>query len=206
MNQNNYTAILLKATDYRDDDKLVKLFTLEGGIITALLRGVKKSKAKLKFAAQPFAFCQYEVITKNGFNSVINASPIEDMFLISQDPDKFIFGSIMLELSDCAVGNIGSAAIFIYLLKMLKMIIYEDIPPNIVCVHYILKLLEISGYHQNYENSLEQVSIFKALFDIENLKSMAAEFSEENVFRALKRQIKIFEDKFSVKIKSATLI
>ena len=52
-------AVVLQTLDYKDDDKLLTLFSPSLGKITAGIRGVKKPKARLAFAAQPFAFCEY---------------------------------------------------------------------------------------------------------------------------------------------------
>ena len=47
-------AIVLQTLDYKDNDKLLTLFSPTLGKITAGIRGVKKPKARLAFAAQPF--------------------------------------------------------------------------------------------------------------------------------------------------------
>jgi len=52
-------GIVLKASDYKDDDKLLRLYTLEQGKIGAVMRGVKKAKARLKIASQIFCFGEY---------------------------------------------------------------------------------------------------------------------------------------------------
>ena len=59
-------GIVLRATDYKENDKLLTLFTPSLGKITAGIRGVKKAKAKLNFAAQPFAFCEYILAERGG--------------------------------------------------------------------------------------------------------------------------------------------
>ena len=41
-------GIVVKSSDYKDNDKLVTLVTFELGKITCLARGVKKPNAKLK--------------------------------------------------------------------------------------------------------------------------------------------------------------
>ena len=51
-------AVVLKAIDYKDNDKLLTLFSPSLGKITAGIKGVKKPKAKLAFAAQPFCFAE----------------------------------------------------------------------------------------------------------------------------------------------------
>ena len=73
------TAILIKATDVRESDKTVRLFSAEEGRVTATMRGVRKPAAKMKYAAQPFALCVYEVSEKNGKKIVTGATPVEDL-------------------------------------------------------------------------------------------------------------------------------
>ena len=58
-------ALMLKAADYNENDKILTLLTAERGRITAGIKGVKKAGAKLKFAAQPFCFAEY-VLSRRG--------------------------------------------------------------------------------------------------------------------------------------------
>ena len=57
-------ALVLRASDYGENDKIVTLFSLQYGKISAALKGVKKAGAKLKFAAQPFCFAEYVLAKK----------------------------------------------------------------------------------------------------------------------------------------------
>ena len=59
-------AIVLQSIDYKDNDKLLTLFSPTLGRITAGAKGVKKQKAKLSFAAQPFCFAEYVLAEKGG--------------------------------------------------------------------------------------------------------------------------------------------
>ena len=49
-------ALVLRTVDYGENDKMVTLFAADRGKIGVCMKGVKKANAKLKFAAQPFAF------------------------------------------------------------------------------------------------------------------------------------------------------
>jgi len=73
-------AIVLQAIDYKDDDKLLTLFSPTLGKITAGIRGVKKPKAKLAFSAQPFCFAEYILAEKGGRYTVTNAYLHESFF------------------------------------------------------------------------------------------------------------------------------
>ena len=58
-------ALMLRAADYNENDKILTLLTAENGKITAGAKGVKKAGARLKFAAQPFCFAEY-ILSKKG--------------------------------------------------------------------------------------------------------------------------------------------
>jgi DNA repair protein RecO (recombination protein O) len=90
-------AITLKAVDYGESDKILTLFSLEKGVISAILKGVKKDKAKLKYVAEPFCFCELVISEKAGRHSVINASCHKSYFNISQNLNSYFSTCVMSE-------------------------------------------------------------------------------------------------------------
>ena len=67
MNEVKVTGIVLKAIDYREKDKLITIYSVELGLITAVLKGVNSAKAKLKFASLPFCLAEFVLAQRNGF-------------------------------------------------------------------------------------------------------------------------------------------
>ena len=63
---------MLSNCDYKEKDKLVEIFSVELGKITAILKGCKAPTAKLKFAFQPFCFAEFSVIRAGKFYQVID--------------------------------------------------------------------------------------------------------------------------------------
>lgn len=55
-------AIILKRSDFRENDQLVTLFSLEKGKITALARGVKKVISKNSAYLEPFFYIDAEIL------------------------------------------------------------------------------------------------------------------------------------------------
>ena len=53
-------CLCLKAIDYKDNDRLVTLYASGKDKLTAVAKGCKSPKAKLKFAASPFCFGNYQ--------------------------------------------------------------------------------------------------------------------------------------------------
>ena len=140
------TAILIKATDVRESDKTVRLFSAEEGRVTATMRGVRKPTAKMKYAAQPFALCVYEVNEKNGKNIVTGATPVEDLYPLCLDPEKYAAACVMLEVTDNANLSVENAKLFVTLLKALKTLLYGKVASAVVVTKFIQKVLSMSGF------------------------------------------------------------
>ena len=86
-------AVMLKAIDYGENDKILTLLTAENGKITAGIKGVKKASAKLRFAAQPFCFAEYVLSQKGDRFTVINAAECESFYDLRTDIGKFYSAS-----------------------------------------------------------------------------------------------------------------
>lgn len=208
MKQENYTAILIKATDYRESDKLVRLFTVEGGIISAVMKGVKKPNAKLKFGAQPFAFCEYSIVSNGGYNTVAGCVQIEDLFALTQDADKYIFASVMAEAADRAVGELPDPNVFVMLLKALKATLYGDSAPAAVLVKLLQTLVLRGGYEQKLPQDDNAVGVIAYLTKVQNSRvdELPSPPDEAVLSTAVKRTVKTFEKHFPPALVSAKLL
>ena len=208
MKQENYTAILLKATDWKESDKLVRLFTVEGGIINAVMKGVKKSNAKLKFGAQPFAFCEYNIAEGKGFNTVTGCVPIEDFFALTQDVDKFMCASVMIEAVGNAVSDLPDPTAFILLLKSLKETLYGETDPRLVLVKFLQTLILRGGYEQKLEVKDGEAGPLSVLSKIQNSKIEQLSYLDcgETLGPLLRRSVKTFEKHYPPGLRSAKLL
>ncbi|MCL2061792.1 MAG: DNA repair protein RecO [Firmicutes bacterium] len=191
-----HTAIVTKAADYKEYDKLIRLFTVDGGIITAAVKGVKKPNAKLKPAAQPFAFCEFVLTQNNGFNTVTGASPIESLFALTYDPLRFIAASIMLEAADIAVSSMPAPALFVYLLKVFRAVLYQNKDPFAAAALFIARALQHAGYGE--------VSGIPKAQTPETLPEISPE--EHTAAKLLKKAAALFEQYLQQKLNSALLL
>ena len=140
------TGIVLGGQAYKEKDKLITIFTLETGKITASVKGVKLPKAKLKIFAQPFCLAEF-ILTKTGSNYlVISANLIDDFMGITSDMDAYCIGNMMLELDNLLMKpSMISNAMFLLTIKSLRAILYEEINPELVGCKYLLEIMKISG-------------------------------------------------------------
>lgn len=140
-------GIVIKADDYKDSDKLVTIFSAEKGLIKARARGVKKNKAKLTFAVQPFAFVEFMLTERDGFYTIINASSIDQFFNITSDFDNYIFMLACLEVVQKTVKeNENSVDLFLLLLNSLKLVAYENVSSINVFIKFMIEAMGYLGF------------------------------------------------------------
>ena len=73
-------AVVLKTADYKENDKLLTLFSADRGKFTACIKGVRKPTARLRPAAQPFTLAEFVLSERRGFYTVTQAEVL-DSFL-----------------------------------------------------------------------------------------------------------------------------
>ncbi len=183
------TGIVVGGEDSGEADRIVRLLT-PSGVISVRMRGVKKEKAKLKFAAMPFSFCRYVLLKRGGFYSVKTADQEESLFGVTSSPEKYITGSLMLETAAVASGGSDSADIFISLLTSLKDLIYSDVHPYIAGLSFICDLLVRGGHLTR--------SVASAASDGDLTVPLAR--------TRLKGYASLFEKKYYTKLKSLPMI
>ena len=141
-------GIVIKATDFKDSDKIVTIFSADYGLIKARVRGVKKAKAKLAFAVQPFALIEFLLTEKGGFYTVINATSVDQFFNITLDFDNYIFMLGMLEVCEKTVKqNDPQKELFLLLLNSLKLVCYDNVSSMNVFIKFMLESLKVLGFH-----------------------------------------------------------
>lgn len=141
-------GIVIKAVDYKDSDKIVTIFSADFGLIHARVRGVKKAKAKLAFAVQPFAFIEFMLTSKGGFYTVINATSIDQFFNITLDFDDYIFMLGALEVCEKTVKeNDPQNKLFLLLLNSLKSVCYDDANSMNVFIKFMIESMKLLGFN-----------------------------------------------------------
>ena len=152
MDEYKVKGIVLSASDYKDKDILITLFTVELGKIKAVLRGAKQAKAKLKFAGQPFCFADWILIKKGEYFYITQVDLLDTFYDLTADYDKFLTASAMNEIClEVLKPAIINEKLFIELLTAIKMLIYEDVDYGVVLSKFILNVLSNSGYSLNFD-------------------------------------------------------
>ena len=145
-------AIVVKATDYKEADKLVRLCSVENGVITATLKGCRKATAKLAFASRPFLFGEFILSQRAGHYTVTGCSPVESFPNIVGVSD-FYAGAVILEFLDtfCANGTEWAEHV-VNALKALGTLGKKN--NDSIMIAYILKAFSIEGYALDFERCI----------------------------------------------------
>lgn len=140
-------AIVLNAVDYKDNDKLLTLFSPTLGKITAGARGVKKPTAKLAFATQPFCFAEYVLAEKGGRYTVTSAYLHESFFALRESITRYFAGCVGAEACKAlSVENERYEGLFIGFAELLKSLCLTGEDEAESLVTFLQIALRESGY------------------------------------------------------------
>ena len=144
------SGIVLGGVSYGESDKILNIFTLEKGVVSAKIKGVKKAGAKLKFASEPFCFAEFIFSTSKDRRTVTGASLIESFYPLREDIVKYFAGGTVLEfLRKFTKENIVSTELFMLTIKTLKELCYLDEEPLYLLCSFLIYALSCSGYALN---------------------------------------------------------
>ena len=148
-------GIVLSSLDYKERDKLVEVFSVELGKITAVLKGCKSPSAKLKFAFQPFCFAEFSVIKNGKFYQIIDAKLIDSFFDLTTDLNTYYLSSLVLEVASLSVDfEEQNPSLFLLLVNSLKFMCYGKLPADLVALKFLIDVSNILGYRINYKKCL----------------------------------------------------
>jgi DNA repair protein RecO (recombination protein O) len=140
-------AIVLGAVDYKDNDKLLTLFSPTLGKITAVARGVKKPTAKLAFCTQPFCFAEYVLAEKSGRYTVTSAYLHESFFSLREDVTRYFAGCVGAEAcKTLSMENERYEGLFIALAELLKSLCLVGEDETEALVTFLQVALREIGY------------------------------------------------------------
>ena len=145
-------AIVTRAVDYKDNDKILTLYSLEKGKITANIKGVKKPKAKLKFASEPFCFAEFILAEKGGRYTVINASYLDSFYNLRLNLNKYYLSAVVTDvINNLIEENYTDAQLFSLVINAVKNICYND-DEKTVLAWFLYTIAEYLGYGINTLN------------------------------------------------------
>lgn len=195
MEELKVTGIVLGNMDYKENDKLVTIYTLELGVIKAQLRGVKQAKSKLKFACQPFFVGEFFLVHKSNFYQVTTVNSIDSFFELTSNYDRYLVATVILDsIKQTQKDGMINEQLFLTALKTIETLCYDDANESMVLIKYLLNFLSINGYALNFDKCAvcgiklisASLSVGVGGFVCDACKDSYSHSLEKNVFASLK--------------------
>lgn len=184
MTEEKIKGIVLKLVDYKEADKLASIFSFDQGIITAKFTGVKRDKAKMKAAAQPFAFAEFNIVKSGEHRTIISADIIDNFNLILNDYNKTICGYIVLDiLRSILPVEKSEQDVFLLTISALKNI--EEKDHYISTIDFILKFMTFEGVGLEFVES-EYANLDLTTGNFQPAYSVNTKQIDKKVYKVLK--------------------
>ena len=142
----NLSVIILKRQDFKEDDLLVTVYSLEKGKLTLLARGAKKIKSKLAGHLEPVSLSYLNIVDGRSIDQLIGAAMLQSYGKIKTDIDKLSAAGWFLNLLDQqTMENHPDARVFLLTRKYLDFLEQKSQDYAIAKLAGGFKLLHLLG-------------------------------------------------------------
>ena len=139
-------GIVVGYTDYRENSRMLTLFTAEQGRIDAMARDCRRPTAPLLVCAQMFAYGEYELYVKNDRHTLRQCELRESFFSLREDFDAFTIAGALAQLCrDVVQENQPSPELFSLFYVSLSHLAYGQGNPGDLLVYFLLHFFRHLG-------------------------------------------------------------
>ncbi len=139
-------ALVIRESDYGENDKLLTLLTGEKGALTVIVKGAKSLRNKNSACAQLLCYSEFTLKERNGFYTLNEASLIEQFFEIRRDMSSFALAQYVAEVSSAvSVENENGAEMLSLALNTLYMICKGERSLDFIKAVFELRCAYVSG-------------------------------------------------------------
>ena len=93
-------GLVLRQTEYKDNDKLLTVLTQDFGRMTMKARGVKSRSSKLKSGCQLLAYSEFTVFENKGMCTIDEANPLELFLPLRDDLEQLCLASYFAQVTE----------------------------------------------------------------------------------------------------------
>jgi DNA repair protein RecO (recombination protein O) len=156
-------AIILKARNFGEADKILTLFTREHGKVEAVARGVRKIKSKNRGSVQPFSRSSIMLYKGKNLDTVTQCDLLEGFPGLRNDLDLLAYAGYLAELTDLMLPERErNEEIYVLLLTTFHLLAHSralsasDSPGSgdieLIARQFEVRLLSLTGYQPQLES------------------------------------------------------
>ena len=147
MGQITTNAIVLRRVDYRENDRMLTLFSPTLGRIDALCRGCRRQKSPLMAASELFCTGEYVLYQARERTTVVSCQITDSYYPLRVDYERLSHGMYALELCSAAVQPAQeNERLFLLLLKSLAYLCYDTVAPRRVTAVFLMGMTSLLGF------------------------------------------------------------
>ncbi|WP_374721687.1 DNA repair protein RecO [Peribacillus tepidiphilus] len=140
-------GIVIRRTDYGENNKIVTLYTREWGKVGVMARGANKPNSRLSAVTQLFYYGYYLVQPSTGLGGLQQGETISSFRHIREDLIATAYASYIVELLDKATDDKKPNPFLFELLFQTLNYINEGYDTEILTMIFEMKLLPVFGIH-----------------------------------------------------------
>ena len=142
-------GIIINSKDYKDNSKILDIFTKEYGVIGVIAKGCKSLKSNLRSVTDKLTYATFTIYFKKDKLSILSeASIINNFSNIKKDIEKISYASFLIDLTHQVYKQCEDNALYDLLISALVKI-NEKFNPLIITNILELKYLEYLGVMPN---------------------------------------------------------
>lgn len=140
-------AIVLRRADYRENDRMITLFSPTMGRIDALCRGCRRQKSPLMAASELFCTGEYVLYQTSERATVVSCQVTDTYYALRSDYERLSHGMYLLELCGAAVQPAQeNERLFLLLLRGLAHLCYGDVPARRITAVFLMGMTSLLGF------------------------------------------------------------
>ena len=142
-----FRGMVIRAVDYRDNDRILTLFTAEQGRVDAKARNCRKATSPLLACTQPFTYGEYQLFYHKNKYVVDQGEVLESFYPLREDVGRFAAASLCSSL--CLEGvqaEESSEPVFSLLYHTLSFLTYGESNPGDLVACFLVRFLALAGF------------------------------------------------------------
>lgn len=146
-------AVVLRAHDLGEADRILALLTSDSGLVRAVAKGVKRTKSKFGGRLEPFNRVKVMLHRGRSLYTVTQVEVLDPHAGIRGDFRRYLFGEAVLEVVEKGVEE-GQVIPRLYPALCITLKVMESGPPLPLACAFLLKFCALAGYRPHLDRCL----------------------------------------------------
>ena len=148
-------GIVISTTDYKENSKIINIFTKDKGIIGCISKGCKNLKSKLRLLSDKLSYAKFQIsYRENGLSTLLDGDIIDYFINIKSDIIKVSYLTYITELSSSVYKESEDNEVYNLMIEAIKKI-EEGFDPKVITNILELQYLEFLGINLNLDSCVK---------------------------------------------------